>query len=186
MQWQSLTRSVLGLAVAAAALSGASAHAAQVTLDVSGIFSNSTLSDAGNETRQLSFISGTHITGVSWNVTLFADSPSWLSEIAVNVRTDNDEGFELTPGWADGNPGTASYSGSTNLFGSGDDFFIGASGLLKFEFFEHFDDYLGSWDGIWDSGSSITITYVPEPASFGLAGLALLGAGLASRRRRNA
>lgn len=189
MQWQSLTRPVLGLAVAAAALAGASAHAAQVTLDVSGIFSNAEFGDASNETRFVSLFTGWRVTGIAWDVTLSTNPDpnftSWLSEISVDVDDGSGAGFQLSPGFGDNAPGTASYFDSFDLVANGLDFVVGASGSLRFEFFETFDDIPNTWDGVWERGS-LTISFVPEPASFGLAGLALLGAGLASRRRRAA
>jgi hypothetical protein len=61
-------------------------------------------------------------------------------------------------------------------------FFLGATGRLHFQFFDRFDDYANAADGMWDRGT-LTVTYVPEPASFGLAALGLFGLAAASRRR---
>ena len=187
MKWQFLNRPAIGLAAvaAAAAMATAPAHAApaQVTLDVSGIFSNDELGAAINELRSIGFAVGARITGIAWDVDLFADSPSWLSEISVDLSSDGGVGLSLSPGIGDNFSGTGSYFGAADLVALGLDFAIGASGQLKFEFFETFVDFPGDWDGLWERGT-LTVTYVPEPASFGLAALALLGAGAASRRRK--
>ena len=182
MQWQTLKRPVLGLALAAAAAALTPAHAGMLTLDVTGILSNDELGAATNETRSVDLGFGVHITGISWDVRLFADAPSWLSEISVDLSDETGAGFSLSPGFGDNVSGTGSYAGSADLVSMGVDFFLGGTGRLNFEFFETFSDYPGAWDGIWSRGA-LTVSYVPEPASFGLAALALLGVGAASRRR---
>ena len=82
-----------------------------------------------------------------------------------------------------GAPGVGSYVGSADLVALGSDFTVGSTGRLFLEFYERFDDFTGATDGVWRSGS-LTVTYVPEPTSFALAGIALLGLGAASRRSR--
>ncbi|NRF69092.1 PEP-CTERM sorting domain-containing protein [Aquincola sp. S2] len=183
MRLEALKRSAIGLAVAAAALAAAPAQAGIVSVDVSGIFSNDELGDAINEVRQVAVGAWQNIVKISWNVELFADSPSWLSEMSVDMAGHNGAGVTLTPGFADDAPGANSYVGSFDLLLSGDKFQVGANGLLRLEFFESFDDFANDWDGIWRAGN-IVIETVPEPATYGLMGLALLAAGAATRRRR--
>lgn len=167
------------------------------SFDVSGIFSNDLLGDPINERFTLALGSGAHITGIGWDVTLFADSPSFLSEMVVAFGTTSNPYFVfLTPGVTDNFSGIESYSsgGIVDLIGLGLDFFLDADGMLQLEFFEDFDDFLNDWDGIWEAGF-IDIEYstgddpdpVPTPGALGLllAGAGLLGfAGL--RRRATA
>lgn len=175
-----------GLALALAGIASGSAQAAMVSVDVANIFSNDALGAATNETRTLAIDSGAHIIGISWNVELFADVPSWLSEISVDL---NNGSLTVSPGFGDDNSGSGSYAAAFDLVALGSDFFIDTSGLLRLEFFELFDDFTNAppdnWDGIWRSGT-LTITFVPEPGTSALAVLALLGMGAISRRRRTA
>lgn len=182
MQMNQLKRSALA-AAAAAALAVGSAHGSEVTLDVSGIFSNDVLGSAINEIRSI-HLGGARITGISWDVGLFADSPSWLSEMSVDLNDGTGAGFSLSPGFGDDFSGADRYIGSADLVALGLDFVLGGNGTLNFEFFETFDDFPGDWDGIWERGT-LTVSYVPEPATFGLAALALLGLGASARRRKS-
>ncbi|MFN3288201.1 MAG: hypothetical protein ACK40H_07105, partial [Sphingomonadaceae bacterium] len=148
------------------------------SFDVTGIFSVDGLGDPLNERFTLALGSGAHITGIGWDVTLFADSPSFLSEMVVAFGTTSNPYFVfLTPGVTDSFPGIESYSsgGIVDLIGLGLDFFLDADGLLQLEFFETFDDFFDDWDGIWEAGT-IDIEYstgddpdpVPTPGAFGL------------------
>jgi len=177
-------------------LPGTIAVESEVQFDVSDILSFDSVGDADNEVYFLDLGTGAHITGIGWDVDLFADSPSWLSELAVQFSpTDLTNWVSLTPGIGDDFSGSGSYSsgGVVDLIGLGYDFYLGDDGLLRLEFFEQFDDYADDWDGIWESGF-LTIDYdggtvppppgVPEPASWAMmiGGFALAGATL--RRRR--
>ena len=59
-------------------------------------------------------------------------------------------------------------------------FFVGGDGLLRIEFWEDFVDFKGA-DGFY--GSTLTIHYIPAPASLALLGLGGL-VGIRRRRRR--
>ncbi len=173
-----------GVAAAAALLMASSASAAYtLSVDVGGIDSYDPLGGMINEMRNFSLFPDARIIGIAWEVTLLADSPSWLSEIGVDLSDGAGAGFSLNPGFGSDYSGTESFSGSEDLIALGLDFSVGLAGALHMEFFDSFDDYPNEWDGKWLSGS-LTISYVPEPASFGLAALGLLGIGLAGRRRR--
>lgn len=205
LQWRSATIvfsampdhracSPAGLAVAAALCVG-SAQAATVTttctFDVTGIFSNEFQGDALNEWHSLNVAPNGRLTAVGWDVSLYADTPSWLSEMTVGIY-GLDDGLALRPGAGVNAAGAMDFSsgGLVDLVELGLDFEVDVGGVLWLECYEiNWNDYDGDWDGIWESGTltfavTTTSSDVPEPASFGLAGLALLGLGLSNSRRR--
>jgi len=174
----------------------AAAQAETVTFDVTGIESFDSLGTTGNGVYHLDLGAGATITGVAWDVTLTAYSPSWLSELlaelgntGVEVADPAYDWYRLRPGFGNNVSGTASYSGSVDLTGE-DQFSLLDDGLLRIEFAEWFDDFSGAPDGIWDSGT-LTVTYtpttggVPEPATWAMmiAGFGLVGSAM---RRRGA
>lgn len=184
-----------GATVGASPLAGAQAggglapaSTSLYTLDVSGIFSVDPEGDPLNEIRELQIGGSSRVVGIGWDVTLFADAPSWLSEMVVSFGASS--GFAsiyLTPGVGDNFPGTMSYSsgGVVDLVGLGLDFGVGADGKLRMEFFEDFDDFANDWDGIWQSGTlTLQVAAIPEPATYGMMAVGLLGVGALARRRR--
>lgn len=185
MQMNQLKRSAIGAALLAATLAvGTTAHADTVTLDVSGISSNGEFGDASNETRSIDISGWARITGISWDVNLTTNGSSWLSEISVDLNNGaGGAGVSLSPGFGEDSSGSGAFIGMADLIALGLDFRLGIDGRLNFEFFEAFDDFLGA-DGSWDRGT-LTVSYVPEPSSFGLAALALLGVGATTRRRKS-
>ena len=113
MQVNQFKRTVIGMAVVAAAMAAGSAHAGWVSLDVTGINSNEGFGDAANETRFIDIFAGVQITAISWDVWLTADQPfSWLSEISVDLNDGGSAGFSLSPGFGGNASGSQNYSGS--------------------------------------------------------------------------
>lgn len=187
MRFHTFKKFAAGFALAAAALASSTAQAGilkQYVLDLSGgIFSNDVLGSLSNEVRSHSFGEFAHVVGVSWDVEIGADFPSLLGDMAVAISDGAGTGFALNPSPGDVNSGSAAFAGSADLVANAADFFTNSNGDLSFEFFEYFKDNQGS-DGVWRSGSITVTVEVPEPASLGLAAVALLGLAATARRRR--
>lgn len=177
---------LIGAALAFSSATGA--NAATLVIDLEDVFSYTSEGSAANVLWSFDIGANALVTGIAYDVTLEAFSPSWLSEMVVSFLSSSFSGVYLTPGFSDSFSGTASYADSAYLPDYGLDFAVDGDGLLWLEFFEDFDDSSISPDGVWNG--TLTITYeptatpgIPEPATWGMmiAGFGLVG--FAARRR---
>ena len=133
------------------------------------------------------------VVGVGWEITIDAFGPSWLSDVSISFGNDpayQNPAAVIVPGQGDDFFDFRTYDSGgihdlTNWNGSGTDFsFETASGVVHFEFFEAFDDFIGFPDAWFRNPSTITleVVRVPEPAAS--AGMLLISLGWVSRRLR--
>jgi len=150
------------------------ASAATIDIDVTGINSWDSQSDASNEWTAVG--AGHTVIGIGWtDVGLETVGGSYLSEATMGLESQ----INLRVGAADAFPGTGVYSSGGILYfsdlGLPD---IVVTGDLDIEFFEGYDDVSDAIDCFY-TGGFVTLEYIPEPA-----GLALLGLGALVLRRR--
>ena len=157
-----------------------------MVVDVTGTPSVGEQGDPSNAVMFVNLGANAVITDIAWTFNVTANDQSWLSEMAVDfLSSDLSAGVTFHPS-ATTDPGTESGSGTANLDDLGIGFAVGPDGVLRMEFYEDFADPEVTPNGIWNSGS-FTISYVtavPEPGTYGLMALGLLGVGAAARRRR--
>lgn len=168
--------------IAALVASAFAAQAAVLDITLDDVFSVDLEGDADNVVLDFNLGGPAQVIGIGWDVELFADAPSWLSEMVVGFQNSASVAqVYLQPSGVDA-PGTEAYSsgGIVDLVGLDLDFEL-ADGILLLEFFEGFNDYEDDWDGIWNGTIQVEYEVVPEPAT--MTALAL-GLGLVARRRR--
>lgn len=147
---------------------------ADTSVDISGVASVNPLGDPTNVVLVISTgIPGVEITSIEWDLFYTPISPSWTDE----------PNWSFAGGaynWDMGDHGGTSSSTPIALAGSeATSFFADGAGDVTIEFWEDFNDF-GGPDGFYDRGT-ITLKFVPAPASAALLGL---GGLVATRRRR--
>jgi hypothetical protein len=161
-----------------------SASAGALVFDVTGIQSVDLRGSRDNTVLYFDVGANSTITTLAYDVDITTFRMSWLSEMAMVFTSTAGRGviFTAAPGKINQHPGTGHYAGFVDLNDVNLGFNVGGDGILRVEFYEHYNDFSGS-DGQWNSG---TVTFgvqeagdapVPEPSTALLtgAGLALLG-----------
>lgn len=138
-----------------------------------------------NTVLTLDALPGSTVDLIAWNFNLSTVGLSWLSEATMRITNSDGVGVAFNAGDGDDLAGTRSYAGSGSLLAAGFGFSVLADGKLYLEFYETWDDVVGSIDSVYQSGSLTlsAVAAVPEPSAYGLMGLGLLGVAVAARRR---
>ena len=163
------------IALAALAAVAGSAMATDLVVDVSGMESWGFQGDAANSILNVFVGSSATITNIAWDVNLTTLGISWAEENHMGFF-GNSEAVQVAPGDAT-TVVNMNYAGSQSSA-----IVLGADGMLDIETYEvDWDDNAAAIDSLYESGSTITISYVPAPSALAVLGLGGLVAG---RRRR--
>lgn len=188
------------LAAAVAAAAQMPAHAETLVVDLSGWIATGDFGDPGNTGAYFSLPAGSTVTGFDYsNLVFVAADPSWRDEmvLSLNNTTGAPQTIEEFMDWAPSDlasPGMAgplsgSWGGATGApgpYGAGLGFTVGeGANNLWLTVFDSIPDAVVPNVSI--SSGSLTIFYtapIPEPATYGLMALGLLGVAAAARRRK--
>lgn len=182
-----LKRAVLGAALITVLTGGA--DAAVLTVQLHDVANYGNLSDPSNIVNSYNIGAFSEVVAFSYDVTITAYNPSWLSEASIYISDSATLGsFGVRPASGIGHSGIETFSGSRDLTALVRSFLVGADGILRVEFAESFDD-LDGVDSLFNGTLSFTynpfVAGVPEPASWALmiGGFGLVGGALRRSRR---
>jgi len=186
------------LAAALAAAGAMPVHAQNIIIDLADWQTDGGFGDPGNTNVFFTLPAGTIVTGFSYSGLTFTSlGASWQSELVLSVNnttggvTTIDEFLDWAPSLVNDpglfGPVSGVWQGSTGVegpFGAGAAFTLGGGpDNLWVTVYEDLPD--AGIDAIISAGTlTIFITPIPEPATYGLMALGLMGVAVAARRRK--
>lgn len=162
-----------------------------VNINVASIATYGEQGNSGNAILDFDIGTGAHVTGIGYNVNLTAFAPSYLSEITILFSPSDSTlpGVSLAPAFDQDASGTGTFSsnGIVDLTAPGLDFNVSSDGLLRLEFFESYSDTGVDPNGLFNSGTlNVQYEAVPEPSTWAILSLSVMGTGIMCLRRRQA
>lgn len=161
--------------------------ASTLVVDIAGWETFGTFEDPGNTQAFFDLGAGTEVLGFRWDNLVFeSEGFSWQTEFTLSVNSTADEFIDAAPAFGTEEPGI--FGPSSGVWGVdglsfGQAPFTLPDGTLWVTVYESFDD--AGRDALVSSGT-LTIFYapIPEPGTYGLMALGLLGVAAAARRRK--
>lgn len=162
--------------------------ATSLTLSLENVANLDERGAVGNAVYDVFVGAGARIFSLQWDINVTSYPGSYLSEMQLTFSDTAGNGVTFTPGSSDEFDGTMSYAGFQDLRPAGQDFSLGADGVLRLEFHDAYKDLgFDEPEGIWNQGTlSFGVSAVPEPGTCALVACGLILVGTATHRRRRA
>lgn len=187
MKFKAMWARALAIAALSAAVHVGTAHASsnEVIFDVSGILDMDERGAESNTVKEVFVGAKATIESLTWDISLTSHDPSYLSEMQVTFSDSLGNGVTFTPGGGDDFEGTSHYAGFQDLRTLGQQFQLGADGMLRLEFHDAYKDRVfDEPEGTWNFGTlTFGVSAVPEPQTAALLIAGLLAIHLVRRRR---